>query len=180
MTLVATVTQVLPFLTLLSQIVLAIGLLFFIFSPGARGALEQFLSRRALLIAFIVALAATLGSLFYSEIAHYEPCKLCWFQRIFLYPQVVLLGIALLKNDKGITPYAIMLSAIGGVIALYHYLLQRGIAPELPCSAVGLSASCSKVFVMSFGYITIPMMALTAFLLIIILLSLPHIRLKKY
>lgn len=132
---------------------------------------RAFISRNALLFAFVVALIATSGSLFYSEIAGYEPCKLCWFQRIFMYPQVILLGLALWKKDYGIKLYGIVLSAIGAVIAGYHYLLQLGVAPALPCAAVGYSAACSQRFVLQFGYITIPMMALTAFLLIIIFLA---------
>ena len=119
--------------------------------------------------AFLVSLGATVGSLFLSEIAQFEPCKLCWFQRIFMYPQVFLLGIALWKKDLGIYTYSIALSAIGAIIAGYHYLLQIGVAPALPCSAVGYSADCSQRFILQFGYITIPLMAFSAFLLILLL-----------
>ncbi|OGY68707.1 MAG: hypothetical protein A3B94_01990 [Candidatus Jacksonbacteria bacterium RIFCSPHIGHO2_02_FULL_43_10] len=108
-----------------------------------------------------------LGSLFYSEIAGYEPCQLCWWQRILMYPQVILLGVAWLKEDQGIVLYSIALSSLGALIAGYNYLLQIGFVPSIGCSAVGYSINCSQRFVMQFGYITIPMMALTAFLLII-------------
>lgn len=124
-------------------------------------------SKFSLHFALIVSLVATLGSLFYSEIAKYDPCKLCWFQRIFMYPQVFLLSLGILKKDKNITDYSILLSVIGGLIAVYHYYLQRGGASIFPCSAVGYSVSCSQNFVMEYGYITIPMMSLTAFLLMI-------------
>jgi len=70
---------------------------------------------------------------------------------------------------QDLSNYSIVLSAIGVAIAGYHYLLQIGVAPELPCSAVGFSATCSQRFVMQFGYITIPMMATTTFLLIAIM-----------
>ena len=130
----------------------------------------RFFGDNAVLFALIVALIATSGSLFYSEIAGYEPCKLCWFQRIFMYPQVLLLGLALWKKEgKQIAPYSVLLSSIGALIAGYHYLLQLDLVPSLPCSAVGYSVSCSQRFVMQFGYITIPLMAFTAFLLIIVL-----------
>lgn len=127
-----------------------------------------FLGKRAVLWAFIVALIATLGSLFYSEVAGYEPCKLCWFQRIFMYPQVVLLGMALFKKDKGILSYAVALSLPGLAVALSHYLLQTTGVSIFSCRAVGYSVSCAKIFVLNFGYITIPMMAATAFALIIL------------
>lgn len=124
---------------------------------------------RGIIFAFIVSLVGMLGSLTYSDIIGYEPCKFCWFQRIFLYPQVLILGMALFKKDKSIVPYVFGMSAIGAFIALYHYLMQLGVAPAI-CDAVGVSISCSKLFVMSLGYITIPLMAFTAFLLIILLM----------
>ena len=118
----------------------------------------------------IVALTGTLGSLFLSEIAGWTPCKLCWFQRIFLYPQVVLLGIALWKKDRGIAKYILTLSAIGAAIAVYHYseqihatfFMDPGETLE-PCDQTGVS--CATTYTFRFGYITVPMMALTAFAL---------------
>lgn len=168
MAVVSVVTQVLSILIVLAQaaIVLVIVLLF-----NRKSSLFKFIGRDALLFSFIAVLLATLGSLFYSEIAGFEPCKLCWFQRIFMYPQVILLGVALWKKDRGIIPHSITLSSLGAVIAGYHYLLQLGVAPALPCSAVGYSASCSQRFVLQFGYITIPLMALTAFLLVVVLMA---------
>ena len=107
------------------------------------------------------------GSLIYSDVIGYEPCKLCWFQRIFMYPQVFLLALALWKKDKNIIDYTALLSIFGAIIAGYHYLLQLGIAPDLSCGAVGYSVSCAQRFVMNFGYITLPLMAFTAFLMIL-------------
>lgn len=122
----------------------------------------------ALAIGFLAAFIATSGSLFYSEVAGYTPCKLCWLQRIFMYPQVVLLGLALWRRERVITVLQTMiLSAIGALIAAYHYYLQLGGNPLVPCGTVGYSVSCAQRFVLQFGYITIPMMALTAFLLIL-------------
>lgn len=141
------------------------------FIPFARN-FFNFVGKNGIALAFAAALAATLSSLFYSEIAGYEPCKLCWFQRIFMYPQVILLGIALWKKDNREAIYCLVLSVAGAIVAGYHYLMQIGITPSLPCSAVGYSASCSQRFVMQFGYITIPMMSLTIFALIITFLLL--------
>jgi len=165
MTLVSATNLILSSLTVIGQIVVGFVIIALVIRH------EKFLQlfgKNAILFSFIVALIATLGSLFYSEIAGYEPCKLCWFQRIFMYPQVILLGVALWRKNGVPAIYnSIILSVIGAVIAGYHYLLQVGVAPELPCAAVGYSAACSQRFVMNFGYITIPMMVFTAFALII-------------
>jgi len=164
MTLTPAANLILSSLTVIGQVIIILAIISFIARPvRALG----FIGTHGLWFSFVVALVATLGSLFYSEVAGYEPCKLCWFQRIFMYPQVILFGVALWKRDRDISDYALALSGIGAIIAGYHYLLQRGITPELPCSAVGYSVSCSQVFVMNFGYITIPLMAFTAFALIV-------------
>lgn len=162
---VSMVNQALALLTIIGQIILAVLIILLVIK---RNEPFNFFAKNVLVFSFIVALTATLGSLFYSEVAGYEPCKLCWFQRIFMYPQAILLGLAWLKKDHGIILSSLALSIIGALIAGYHYLLQIGLAPSVNCSAVGYSISCSQRFLMQFGYITIPMMSLTAFLLIII------------
>ncbi len=136
----------------------------------------RFFYSNGLRLAFLVSLVATLGSLFYSEVAGFEPCKLCWFQRIFMYPLAVLLGLALIKRDEQFTFYPIWLAVIGAVISIYHNSIYNGILIEssqsvLQCQPFGSGVSCAKNYVLEFGYITIPMMALTAFLLIILLLT---------
>ena len=164
--LVGAVNQILSILTIIAQI-LIIGLIIVILLKKSK--ISDFIGRHGILLTFIVVLTATLGSLFYSEIAGFEPCKLCWFQRILMYPQAILLGMALLKKDKNIGDYSLGLSVPGVIIAGYHYLLQLGVAPTFSCSVVGYSAHCSQGFVMNFGYITIPLMAFSAFLLIILI-----------
>lgn len=136
--------------------------------------LLAFVRMRAVRIAFIAALLAMLGSLSYSEILGYDPCKLCWIQRILMYPQVLLLGLALWGQHRGsraLLDSSLILSGLGLVVSGYHYLLQLGIAPALPCAAVGYSAACSQRFVLQFGYITLPLMAFSAFLLIAVSLA---------
>lgn len=130
---------------------------------------------RLILLALIISIISTGGSLFYSEIAGYDPCKLCWLQRIFMYPQVILLGIAYKKSDVSISTYSLSLSVPGLAIAVYHYIIQFFQSPLVACSTVGYSVSCSDHFTLSYGYITIPMMAVTAFMLMIIFM----IRLKN-
>ncbi len=128
---------------------------------------SKFLSDNSLSLAFLVALCAMVGSLFFSEIAHFVPCKLCWYQRICMYPLVLLLGIAAVKNDFGIKKYILPLSIVGLLIGTYHYILQMSPIP-LPCSDE--VANCAFKQISYFGYITIPLMAVTGFALIIALM----------
>ncbi len=159
-------THVLAWLALGSHIVFVALLIIALVSLQQRERMMRVFGTHAVSLSFIVALVATLGSLFYSDIAGFEPCKLCWYQRIVMYPQVILFGVALWKRRNDLADYSLALSGIGALIAGYHYLLQRGVVSAAPCSAVGYSVSCSKVFTMSFGYITIPLMAFTAFALL--------------
>ncbi|MBI2052075.1 MAG: disulfide bond formation protein B [Candidatus Sungbacteria bacterium] len=160
--------NILSTLTVLGQIGILVLLTSRLIKKNLPGV--EFIKSRTLVFSFIVALAAALGSLFYSQIAGYEPCALCWYQRIFLYPQVFILGLALIKKDFSVAPYIQLLSAIGAIIAGYQHLLQLGWVPSLVCTAVG-GVSCAQRFVMGFGYITLPLMSFTAFLLLIIITS---------
>lgn len=132
---------------------------------------EPWLKRNALYLAWVVSLIATGGSLYFSEVAGFLPCKLCWFQRIFMYPQVILLGIAAYRGDRSIIRYALPLSAIGGLISLYHNLeiWFPKLAEVAPCTA---GVPCNVDYLNWYGFITIPLMALVAFILITILLIL--------
>ena len=123
----------------------------------------------ALGLAWIVALVATLGSLYFSEISHFEPCTLCWLQRIAMYPLVVILGIGAIRSERAVRWYALPLAGIGAALAVYHALLQRvpGLQGATSCSA---QAPCNVMWVREFGFVSIPVMALGAFLLIAVLL----------
>ncbi|MDO8435978.1 MAG: disulfide bond formation protein B [bacterium] len=166
--LTSAVNQALSLLTLGSQFLIVALFILCLLSVSARKKIFSFAGKKATFFSFIIALVATLGSLFYSEIAGFEPCKLCWFERILMYPESIIFGIALWRK-RDASDYGIALSLIGIFISGYHYILQIGIIPATSCSVVGYSVSCSKVFSMSFGYITIPMIAFTAFLLILLL-----------
>lgn len=133
--------------------------------------MRAFLKDYGIYLAWLVALVATAGSLYLSEVLHYEPCRLCWFQRIFMYPQVILLGIAAYKNDRQIIPYVLPLSIIGGSISIYHYSEQKipTLAKLLPCK-VGVPCNVDYLGQGWLGFITIPFMALVAFVLIVWLL----------
>ncbi len=120
-----------------------------------------------LYLSWIQALLATLGSLYFSEILHYPPCVLCWYQRIFMYPLVFLIPVAVAKKDKNIPYYVLPLVTIGGIIAIYHNLLYWKIVPEAlaPCVA---GISCTSKFIEWFGFITIPFLSFCGFALIFI------------
>lgn len=119
-------------------------------------------------LAFLVALMSMAGSLFFSEIAKYPPCALCWWQRVFMYPQTILLAMGIMKNDKNIADYVTGLSVAGLIISLYQYYIQMGGKMFIQCDATGIS--CTQRFPADFGYVTIPMMAMTGFLALIILM----------
>ncbi|MCM3127089.1 MULTISPECIES: disulfide oxidoreductase [unclassified Paenibacillus] len=127
--------------------------------------------------AWIVSMAATFGSLYFSEIKGYTPCDLCWYQRIFMYPLTIILAIACYNKDRSITRYVLPLSWIGGCISLFHILYQRfhTFFEDNSIVACGPTPCASNYFVW-FGFITIPVLAFTAFILIILLLwKLPQI-----
>jgi disulfide bond formation protein DsbB len=156
------------YLTVIAQVLVIFFVFIYFKDRKSKTNVFNFLSKHGILIAFIVSSLSMIGSLLYSDVLGYEPCKFCWIQRIAMYPQVLLLGIALIRKDYGFYRYSIPLSIVGALLALNHYILQITGSSVLPCSAVGYSAACSKVFVLRLGYITIPMMALSAFLLMII------------
>ncbi len=169
---VATVVQVLAVLTVVGQVAVLALLVLWGVSRLRRLAIVDVLATNALIPAFVISLIATSGSLFFSEVAGFFPCTLCWYQRILMYPQVVLLGIALWRADPGIAVYSGALSLLGAGTAAYHYLLQIGVVEISACSTGAFAVSCSQRYLNELGYITIPMMALTAFLLVACLLAL--------
>ena len=116
-------------------------------------------------VAWGQALIAVLGSLYFSEIRHFPPCVLCWYQRIFMYPLVLLIPVGIISKDKNLPKYVLSLSVIGTIIAIYHNLLYYNILPEsaAPCVA---GVSCTTHFFAWFGFVTIPFLSLCAFLVI--------------
>lgn len=123
----------------------------------------------ALALAFAVATTATVGSLYFSEVAHFTPCQLCWYQRICMYPLVPILGLAAVRRDHGVRPYAAALALIGAVVASYHVLLER--FPTLESNVCDPNTPCTVIWVNRFGYLTIPAMALSGFALVLTLLA---------
>lgn len=127
------------------------------------------LARENLLyFAWFQALIATLGSLYFSEIAHFKPCILCWYQRIFMYPLVFILGVGIIKKDKNIYYYILPLVGIGLTIAFYHLLVYYSIVPHelTPCDPTGVS--CGQRYINWFGFVTIPLLSFVAFVNILV------------
>ena len=133
---------------------------------------SNFSSLTFIFLAFLVSLVATLGSLFFSEIMHFIPCSLCWYQRIFMYSLVFLFLVNLLFPDDKIFKYTIPLVILGWIISIYHNLLMFGIIPEnlSPCVQ---GVPCSTDYINWLGFITIPLLSFfvytTVFILLIIL-----------
>lgn len=116
-------------------------------------------------IAFAQASLATLGSLYFSEVSGFPPCILCWYQRICMYPIVILLTVGILRKDRGVAYYVLPFSLIGLGISIYHNLLYYNIIPEsaAPCT---LGISCTTKFIEWFGFVTIPLLSAFAFAII--------------
>lgn len=122
-----------------------------------------------LFVAWIVSAVSTLGSLFFSEVIGFPPCSLCWYQRICMYPLVLIFAAGLFPLDKRVFKFAMPLSLVGWFLALYHNLLHWEVIPETaaPCRQ---GVPCSTVYIEWMGFITIPLLSLFAFSMILILL----------
>ncbi|MCR2807149.1 disulfide oxidoreductase [Paenibacillus soyae] len=129
----------------------------------------EFMRRNVLYFAWLVAVVATLGSLYFSEIRGFIPCELCWYQRILMYPLSVILGIAAFYDEHAIRKYVLPLSILGMLVSAFHYMEQKipGFAAIKPCTQ---GVPCSGMYINWLGFITIPFLALTGFTLITILL----------
>ncbi len=121
--------------------------------------------KHILYIAWTAALVSTLGSLFFSEVLHFTPCVLCWYQRICMYPLIAILTVGILRKNKEIYLYVLPQSILGLSIALYHNLLYYHLLPESisPCIK---GVSCTTKFIGWFGFITIPLLSFIGFAII--------------
>lgn len=120
-------------------------------------------------IAWLVSIVATSGSLYFSEVKGFVPCPLCWYQRILMYPLVFILGVASFRDDESVTTYAVSLTLPGMMIAAFHYAMQW--IPDLGSGICSAGIPCSGRYINVLGFITIPFLSLTAFILITALLT---------
>jgi disulfide bond formation protein DsbB len=139
--------------------------------------IEGKISPTIVFLCFLVASVATLGSLFFSEIMEFVPCTMCWYQRIFMYPLVIIFLIHLLYPDEKLFKYSIGIVAVGLIFALYHNLLMFGIIPEssVPCTS---GVPCSTEYINWFGFINIPLLSLVSYLILFLLLIIGKKRAK--
>lgn len=128
--------------------------------------------------AWLVASVSTLGALFFGEVMQLPPCVLCWYQRIFMFPLVLILPIGLFPFDRKVVRYALPLAMIGWLFAGFHQLLVAGLIPESikPCTQ---GVPCSQTVIEWFGFLTIPFLSVVAFTTVIALLVLAHFRSSK-
>lgn len=137
---------------------------------------KEKIAGNALYLAWATALAATLGSLYFSEVMLIEPCPLCWYQRILMYPLVVILAVGIIKKDKNLTLYALPFALLGMVIALYQTLLQEGFIAEAINTCTTSSISCADRQTVFYDFLTIPLLSFLGFAIITVSL----IIYKKY
>ena len=169
------VTLFLALLAVGAEVATATAVVLFVggrFSPALRNLGRQAVEAvapSALSLAAVVAAVCTAGSLYLSEVAEFTPCKLCWYQRYAMYPLVPILGLAAWKGLTRLRPYAFAMATIGSMISTYHILIERGIVKE--SASCDPTNPCSLIWVKRLGYLTIPTMALSGFLLILTLLA---------
>lgn len=157
------IIRFLSILTLFAEVAAPVAVVYLLLSPNSR--LGRFVRKQVVPLSFFVALTATAGSLFFSLGAGFLPCELCWYQRIFMYPQAFLWGMAWWRRESAAVNYAMPLIAVGWLVSLYHnYIYYLGVHAT-SCS-LEARVSCITPYFTEFGYIGIPVMALTAFTLL--------------
>ena len=137
--------------------------------PEAFDRLRGLLWGYELWLAFLVAAVATGGSLFFSEVAGFVPCELCWFQRICMFPLSILTLLIALANDQRAVRYLLPLPAVGACIALYQLLIEHGVVSESQSCSISAPGGCATKWIDEFGYVTIPALTLTGFLMLLVL-----------
>jgi disulfide bond formation protein DsbB len=149
----------------LAAVLLLVGLawLFGLHGPGdwLRWTLEGY----ELWCVFLVASIATGGSLFFSEIAGFIPCELCWYQRICMYPLSIITLLAALANDRRVARYLLPLPLVGAGVSVYHLLVENGVVEQAKACLISAPGGCATKWIEEFGYVTIPVLALTGFAL---------------
>jgi disulfide bond formation protein DsbB len=160
------VGQVLAGLLIVAAVMAAAGI------RGPLRAIRNALWGYELWAAFLVAAIATGGSLFFSEVAGFIPCELCWFQRICMYPLSILTLFAAAHGDHRFARYLLPLPLVGAGISVYHLLVENGVVEQAKACLASAPGGCATKWINEFGYMTIPTLALTAFVLLIGFLAL--------
>jgi disulfide bond formation protein DsbB len=167
---IGTINKLLAVGTIALQVAAVLILINIIFKRSTSNTVLLFFKRYGVFFAFAVALGSLVLSLFYSEIIGYAACELCIVQRYFIYPQVLLLGIALWRPKKMLINLSALLAFVGMFVSMYHTYIENGGSSDLACSTYQVGAvTCSARYVFEFGYVTVPVMALTAQIFILLI-----------
>ena len=150
----------------LVAVFVAIGLLAVFGVSAPLSALRRLVWGYELWLVFAVSGTATVGSLFFSEVANFVPCELCWYQRMCMYPLALLTLLAALANDYRVARYLLPLPVIGAGVSVYHLLVENGVVHESQGCQISAPGGCSIKWINEFGYMTIPTLALTGFALV--------------
>jgi disulfide bond formation protein DsbB len=146
-------------------LLLLIGLLWLVGLRRPLAAIRSAIWGYELWLTFLVAAIATGGSLFFSEVANFTPCELCWFQRICMYPIALISLLMALANDHRAARYLLPLPVIGAGVSIYHLLVENGVVEQSQACLVSAPGGCATKWINEFGYVTIPTLALTGFAL---------------
>ena len=155
----------------LAALVLVVGLLWLFGLRLPLRTLRQWIWGYELWLAFLVSAVATGGSLFFSEVAHFVPCELCWFQRICMYPLSITTLLMAVANDHRGARYLLPLPLVGAGLSTYHLLIENGVVTETHACLLSAPGGCATKWIDEFGFVTIPTLALTAFALVFAALS---------
>jgi disulfide bond formation protein DsbB len=154
---------------LVVALVIAVGALVSQRARSSAVAVTSVVAPQAILLAWIVAIVTTLGSLYYSEHAGFVPCELCWYQRIVMYPLVIVLGVAVLRRDTRVWMTALVFVVIGAPLSLYHWLVER-VPAFAESSSCSVTVPCTAPWFEKLGFVTLAWMAMSSFLLIGVLM----------
>jgi disulfide bond formation protein DsbB len=149
----------------LAALLLLVGIGWLVGLRGMGEGLRRTLEGYELWLVFLVASIATGGSLFFSEIAGFVPCELCWFQRICMYPLSIVSLLAALANDRRVARYLLPLPLVGAGVSVYHLLVENGVVAQAQTCLISAPGGCATKWIEEFGYVTIPVLALTGFAL---------------
>jgi disulfide bond formation protein DsbB len=165
------INKILAIGTIFLQVVILLIAINFIYNRSRNNKILIFFKNYTFYFGFLVAVGAVALSLFYSEIVGFPPCELCWIQRIFLYPQLVLFGMELYKKEKSIIDFSIVFATLGAITSIYHVFVESGALAGPACADPSRGGvSCAIRYIYEFGYVTMPIMALTMSLFIISIL----------
>jgi disulfide bond formation protein DsbB len=149
----------------LAGLLLLVGVLWLVGLHSPLATIRSAIWGYELWLAFLVAAIATGGSLFFSEIADFIPCELCWYQRICMYPIALLTLLMALANDHRAARYLLPLPLAGAGVSIYHLLVENGVVEQSQACLVSAPGGCATKWINEFGYVTIPTLALTGFAL---------------